>query len=265
MTRHWAPMVALLLGVLIPVGEIAPAAASEPIACVTQKLVQGELRADGVRKRLGRGQAVHILAIGSSSTQGVGATSRDASYPSRLENELRAAWPGRRIQVENAGIGGETAAATLNRLEARLANVPYDLVIWQVGTNDAVAGKDTNEFQGMLKRGIAAARAARTELVLLDPQYFPGIRNLPAYERFVAAVAEVGATENVPVVRRYDLMRGWAVGDGSMLLAALSGDRFHMGDAGYECLARLVAGQVTSAVGPSSSVPIAGFAGLPGS
>lgn len=261
-----APFVAMLLGLCVLAGLVAPARAEGPIACVAADFVHGELRADGVRKRLVRAQAIHILAIGSSSTQGVGASSRDASYPARLENDLRAAWPGRRIQVENAGIGGETAAATLNRLEARLATVPYDLVIWQVGTNDALAtgSGDTAAFRAMLKRGIAAARAARTEIALLDPQYFPGIRNVPAYERFVAAVAEVAGEERVPVVRRYDLMKRWASGDGSMLLAALSGDRFHMGDTGYACLARLVAGQVTAAVGPAGSVPVAGVAGIPG-
>ena len=64
---------------------------------------QTNLRA--VRNKIERGQLVSILAIGSSSTEGVGASSQEASYPFRLEQRLRSIWAGAGIRVINAGKG----------------------------------------------------------------------------------------------------------------------------------------------------------------
>jgi acyl-CoA thioesterase-1 len=55
-----------------------------------------------------------IVAIGSSSTQGVGASRPDRSYPARLAIELRQRH-GIATRVINKGIGGESTAETLRR------------------------------------------------------------------------------------------------------------------------------------------------------
>lgn len=260
LTRLAAPALAAVLFTAF----CGPAPAAEGLSCPSAGLIHGSLRGDGLRKRLAKAQPAHILAIGSSSTEGIGASSKAASYPAVLESDLRAAWPGAAIAVENAGIGGETAPATLARLEQRLASVPYDLVIWQVGTNDALAGADTTEFRSLLRRGIAAARAARVEIVLLNQQLFPGIKDPARYEAFVQAVAEVARDERVPVIDRYGLMRDWRAGGEANLLAGLSGDHFHMGDAGYACLGQVIAGDIASAVGPARAFPVAGTPNSPG-
>ena len=46
-----------------------------------------------VAQRIAGGQSLTIVAIGSSSTAGAGASSPAMSYPSRLEVELKALWP----------------------------------------------------------------------------------------------------------------------------------------------------------------------------
>src|SRR5262245_17993314 len=58
-----------------------------------------------VAQRIADGRPLKIVALGSSSTEGVGASSRANSYPSRLEAELRARFPGQEIIVVNLGIG----------------------------------------------------------------------------------------------------------------------------------------------------------------
>lgn len=271
LVKMWTPMVNALLRRLTMAAlatslcAAVPASASpEGLACPTAGLVLGDVRGDGLRKRLTRGQAVHILAIGSSSTEGIGASSKASAYPARLEANLRAAWPGAMISVENAGIGGETAPATLARLEQRLAAAPYDLVIWQVGTNDALAGADTSSFRDLLRRGIALARASKVEIALLNQQYFPGIKDRSLYAAYVAAVADVAREQRVPVFDRYSLMTGWKDAGDATLLASLSGDRFHMGDAGYACLAQVMAGDIAQSVGPARAVPVAGSVFIPG-
>lgn len=184
---------------------------------------------------------LRILAIGSSSTEGIGASGKDKTYPARLGKLLREGLSGRSIEMVNAGIGGETAPQTLSRLKGALVGGRYDLVIWQVGTNDAVTGGDLGTFRNLVADGIAAAKQAHTRLIILDPQFYPGIKETTRYRAYVDAIAEVARAQAVPVLSRYQAMLGWYQRDADGFMAALAGDRFHMSDAGYGCLAQDIA------------------------
>jgi lysophospholipase L1-like esterase len=152
------------------------------------------------------------------------------------------------VSVENAGKGGETIVETVARLETALRTNRPDLVIWQVGTNDAIKGGDEGRFSGLLAWGIDAAQSAGVDLILLDQQYYPAIRDLARYERFVHYVGRAAAKEQVPLFSRYALMKGWAEHPGNVLGVMLSADGFHVGDRGYDCIARLVAEGIRSMV-----------------
>jgi lysophospholipase L1-like esterase len=186
---------------------------------------------------------LRILAIGSSSTLGVGASSPSAAYPAQLASDLASQW---KIDaaVVNAGVGGEMVEATRARLVAALTANPPDLVVWQVGTNDAVAGVAPDAFRANLTAGIAAAKARGVPIVLVDPQFYFGIKDLARYEQFAAIIAEVGAAEHTPVFSRFAMMRAWAAKSAATLSDALAPDGFHMGDEGYACFARALAGDL---------------------
>lgn len=191
--------------------------------------------------RMTQDRALDILAIGSSSTQGAGASSRDKTYPARLRSLLARTWPQVDVEIVNAGIGGETAPETLLRLKKALAERRYDLVIWQVGTNDAVRGGDVGSFKAMVAEGIEAVRGSGTGLVILDQQFYPTIRHPQRYRSFVEAVAEVARARSVPVLSRFAAMSGWHARDPDGFRDTLAADGFHMSDAGYDCLARGIA------------------------
>jgi hypothetical protein len=74
---------------------------------------------------------------------------------SRLEKQTGADY-----DVKNAGVGGELAAKTLERLKSALKSGWARLVIWQVGTNDAIVGVDETLFRATVQAGIVAAHAA---------------------------------------------------------------------------------------------------------
>ena len=186
------------------------------------------------------GRPLRILAIGSSSTLGVGASSPDAAYPAQLEARLSSDW-GVSANVVNAGVGGETSDTTLKRLLAALAVNPPDLVVWQVGTNDAVGGVDSDAFRANLTAGVAAAQARRVPIVLVDPQFYFGIKNLGRFQQYVTIIAEVGAAKRVPVFSRFAMMKAWAAKSSATLRAALAPDGFHMDDRGYACFADALA------------------------
>ena len=204
--------------------------------------------------RLRRHEPVRILAIGSSSTEGIGASSPAFSYPAQLQADLIQAWNGT-VTVENAGKGGETITETIGRLEAALKASKPDLVIWQVGTNDAVKGGDEAGFSALLQQGIDAAQVLGVEVILVDQQYYPAIKDLGRYERFVSLVGATAAAEQVPVFSRYKLMKAWSERSSDILGSMLSSDGFHMGDRGYDCLAQLIADGLHYPMAVSESRP----------
>jgi len=189
-----------------------------------------------------------ILAIGSSSTEGIGASSPANAYPARLKDELSKEL-GLDAEVRNAGVGGELAASTLQRLKSALKSGWAKLVIWQVGTNDAITGVDETLFRATVESGIAAARAARVPLVLIDPQFTLASSDAARYERYVAIVDGVGAEYHVPVLSRYAMMKGWRAKYAKALGSLLSHDGLHMNDLGYRCLAHALAEAIEGAAG----------------
>ena len=186
---------------------------------------------------------LEILAIGSSSTEGIGASSPSHAYPAVLADEL-AREDRIAADVRNAGVGGELAANTLLRLKAALKTGWPELVIWQVGTNDALVGVDETAFRATVESGIAAAQTARVPLVLVGPQFTLRTPDSARYERFVAIVNEIGERLSVPVLSRYAMMKQSGA---KKAVALLSGDGLHMNDLGYRCLAHALAEEIESA------------------
>ncbi len=195
--------------------------------------------------RAGAGRPLDILAIGSSSTEGIGASSPAYTYPAQLQDELTEE-DGIAADVRNAGVGGELAAKTLSRLLNALKSGWARLVIWQVGTNDAITGVDEGVFRATLEKGIAAARAAGVPLLLMDPQFTQKTRDEARYERFVAIIDQIGARNHVPVLSRFAMMKRWGA---KSALALLSGDGLHMNDRGYRCVAHALAEAIEGAAG----------------
>lgn len=192
------------------------------------------------RARIAGEGAATILAIGSSSTEGVGASDPDHTYPARLGVHLAARVPGAAIRVVNRGIGGEVVATTAKRLRTEVAAVRPDLVIWQVGTNDAVRGVGLDTMAAIVEDGLAFLAAQGVDAVLMDPQFYPRIAENAGYRQAVAVIADIAARHGVPLVRRFDAMRYWA--GLPQPVSMLAGDAFHMNDQGYECIAGMIAG-----------------------
>src|SRR5438128_8301138 len=129
-----------------------------------------------VASKLVAGQPVVIIAFGSSSTAGFGATSPDFNYPNRLAAQLRRQYPTADISVVNAGKGGEDAPEMMKRLQAAVIDLHPDLVIWQVGTNAVLRNLDPGDTAKMVEDGISRIQAAGgADVVLVDPQYSPQV------------------------------------------------------------------------------------------
>jgi acyl-CoA thioesterase-1 len=196
-------------------------------------------------ERLARREPVRILAIGSSSTQGVGASVPARSYPAQLEVELERRFPGADISVRNAGVGGETIGQTYARLIVEMDARPPDMVIWQVGTNDALTADLAEEtFSAVLRSGLDAIQERGIDIVVVDQQFYKTVRDPVRYERFVRMVEKAAADEKICLFPRYRIMRSWAAESSNQLETMLASDGFHMNDSGYACVADLLAEQI---------------------
>lgn len=200
----------------------------------------------GVKRALKQHRTVKVLAIGSSSTVGVGASSPMASYPIRLEGELERLFPGTEVEVINRGVSGEGAAGAVERMKTTIAEVEPDLVIWQVGTNDALARVDLDSFAHSVQDTIRWIVSHRIDVVLVDPQYTASLARDEHYNEVVKAIRDVAGQDRVPLVQRYESMR-YLAGQASRKRGGsyLSKDQFHLNDLGYRCMAEHVARAIT--------------------
>lgn len=226
---------ALILGAILSRG---PALASPDVPAPPLPRLEHQVRTDA---------PIRIVAFGSSSTQGVGASSAAASYPARLQAALTLRLPVP-VEVVNRGIGGQDADDMQARVPAIVSERP-DLVIWQTGSNDPLRGVPLDRFVQETREGIAAFRAAGIDVMLMEPQLCARLTGAPGSDRYRLALRQIGADMGVPVIRRYDLMRGWLDRKLITQAALMSGDGLHMADAGYAMLAEEVAQEIVSGVG----------------
>ena len=160
--------------------------------------------------RINEGGPLTIVAVGSSSTSGIGATSPEFTYPSRLEVELRRhAAEARHPWSSIAARAGEDAPEELARLATDVVAAHPDLAIWQVGTNAVLRRDDLGADGEWMREGIGLLKRNGIDVVLMDLQYAPRVierRSYPAMEDLVADTAD---REHVGLFRRFALMRYW--------------------------------------------------------
>jgi len=205
---------------------------------------------------LAAGKPVTIVAFGSSSTEGTGATAPDRTYPARLEALLRAKWPGTAAIVLNRGIGGQTADTMLARLDDDVLAIRPILVIWQAGANEALRHADPALFSARVNEGVRRIAAAGADVVLMDNQLSPVMPDLENQAVYGAILAHEATGRAVSLFSRTALMREWLLAGGSAD-GMIGPDGIHHTDRGYACLAESLADAIVT------SIEIPGHAGDP--
>ena len=184
-------------------------------------------------------QSVKVLAIGSSSTVGVGASSPSATYIARLETSLEGSLKGMDFDVVGRGMSGEVAQGAADRMRREVEETKPDLVVWQVGTNDALRHVGIDKLKTCLKTTLAWLAENKIDVVLIDPQYGADLAKDEHYEKVVAAVAEVARESRVLLVDRFEAMRELQRERGDLFY--LTNDNLHLNDRGHRCMAEQLA------------------------
>ena len=192
-----------------------------------------------VTAALAQGNPVRILAIGSSSTYGVGASSGVKSYPAQLEVILEKALNDKEIEIVNRGIAGEVAEITAERIRSEVTLAKPDLVLWQLGTNDALARIPPEDFEDTVKNTVGWLKKNNIDIVLVGLQYTSRLARDAGYFAIRDALRRIAADENILYVRRYDAMQFIAKTRANQQMMA--SDNFHLNDLGYKCMAEHIA------------------------
>ena len=251
LARRWVRRVALAAGLLvIPTAVLAYADLLPESLDLLGIDMHETPDLPHVARQLAIGAPLRIVAFGSSSTEGIGASSPANAYPARLQTDLRTKLHGVEVTVINRGIGGEHVDDMLARLDRDVIGPEPQLVIWQTGSNDPLRGVSLDHFRVATLEGLRRIRDAGIDVVLMEPQWCPKLESTPGANRFRDAVRDIGAELDVPVIRRADLMHGW-VRDGKVTSKQLfASDGLHMADRGYALLAAAAAESILRDAGP---------------
>jgi acyl-CoA thioesterase I len=193
-----------------------------------------------------------IVALGSSSTRGVGASAPQRSYPSRLEADLRRLLPAVAIRVVNRGKSGEEVPQMLARLDRDVLPEHPDLVVWQLGTNAVLHHAEPESEAPLIARGIARLERNDADVVLMDLQYAPRVIALPASQAMERIIAAAARRAHVGLFRRFAIGQAWAAERPARPLPTIWRDGLHMNDRGYGC----VAADLAEAIAANARLPL---------
>jgi len=229
----------------------ATQAVAEP-SCPEAALRRIDLQA--TRVAMFHERPITIVALGSSSTAGTGATAPGKTYPEQLAATLRAAWPHALVTVLNEGVGGQMIDTVLGRIDSDVLAMEPTLVIWQAGTNEAMRGMDPALFAAALDEGVRRILESGADVVLMDNQIAPRIPDdrTAEYDGIIARVAE---RRHIGLFSRTGLMREW-LSAGPSAAAMIGTDGLHHTDLGYACVAAALGQAIVAA--SAKGVPVAG-------
>ena len=183
-----------------------------------------------------------VLALGAS-IGGFGSGSASGTYPSRLEEQLEKIFAGVDVVIEERSLPGEIMAEAFDRFTALITEIEPDLIVWQVGTNDALAKSDVEAFAGALNEMLAWLSQHDIDVVLVGPSYHTALASDEHYNALITAIENSARANGVPVVLRFQAMRFL-----SQRKTDATKNQFGFNELAYRCMAEHVARTVTLSI-----------------
>ena len=146
-------------------------------------------------------------AVGAAAPSPIGSASGVKSYPAQLTGILEAALKGTDVDIVNRGVAGEVAETTANRIRSEVALARPDLVLWQLGTNDALSRVAPEDFEATVRGTLEWLKSDHIDVVLVGLQYASQFAKDAGFFAIRDTLKRVASEENVLYVRRYDAMQ----------------------------------------------------------
>ncbi len=258
--RATALAAALAIAAFLSPFSSAAQAEESTVCAVPANLLRSPYALPHVGTKLRRGEPIKIVALGSSSTEGAGASSAQANYPSQFQVELQRLWPKNRLTVLNKGVSGEQSQQMIGRFERDVLAEKPDLLIWQTGTNSALHQGDIERFVADVDWGLDRAHEAGIDVLLMTPQFSPRFETVRNKLAYLHNLTTIGAVNGTPVLRRYEMMKYWLESGQMTTQEMINPDGLHLTDQSYRCLgvvtARMVVALATMQAKPAPAPPL---------
>jgi acyl-CoA thioesterase-1 len=194
-----------------------------------------------VASALKRGSTLRILSMGAAP----GWVGPSGDYSHVIEGMLEGALKGTDVIMINRGVSGELAADAAERMKNEVALEAPDLVLWQVGTNDALAYVPADQFAAIVKDQVDWLKTHKVDVVLVGLQFAPAMLRDAHYKLIRDTLRQVAAREKVIVIRFYEAME---ILNKAAEVGQPVAEQFERSEAGYDCLAQYVAHAITLGV-----------------
>jgi acyl-CoA thioesterase-1 len=125
----------------------------------------------GLQSGMAADRPVKIVAFGDSLTAGYGLDVQSA-LPAQLEKALKA--KGAAVEIENAGVSGDTSSGGLSRLDWSIGE-GTDAVILELGANDMLRGVDPKVTRKALETIVEKLKSRNIEVLLTGMRAAPNM------------------------------------------------------------------------------------------
>ena len=179
---------------------------------------------------------IRILAIGAASIARRDST--PGGYYAIIEQFLERTFKGVDVEIFNRGVSGELARDAAERIKTEVALTEADLVLWQVGTADALARMPVDEFKATVRETVAWLKEHKIDIALIGMQYSRRMSSDAGYQALRAAVQEIAKEQDVLRIGRYDAVETI---QRIRLQQGEPASESELTEAGYVCMAEYLA------------------------
>lgn len=222
-----------------PAPPVPPALSRE---CQTPGVrISGEAELPQVIQALKLRKTIRIVTIGASSKGGRGS---NQDYQHLIEQMLEKTIPGVDVKMIDRGISGELARDAAARIKTEVALAQPDLVLWQLGTHDALMHVPVDEFTATVSDTVDWLRTHRIDVVMVGLHYLRKLVRDEHYQAIRRALRTTAERKRVLWIGRYEAMQ--VIEQARATAGGPSPNEFAMTDEGYTCLSEYVARALTS-------------------
>lgn len=182
-----------------PESEMPPMPRDCP-AGATQIVSQTPL--PNIERALRERQRIVILAVGSSPVSR--RESASGGYYNLVESLLEKTFKGLDVTVIHRGVPGELVRDAGERIKMEVALNKPDLVLWQVGTADALARNPADTFEESLAETLVWLRGHGVDVALVGLHYIKALTKDEHYQAIRASLKRVTAAHGVMRISRYE-------------------------------------------------------------
>lgn len=229
--------------------EPGPAAIPEPTPpaisreCQTPGVrIAGDIPLPSVTRALLTRKTITILTIGASSRGGKAAA--DGSYQALIETVLERTIPGVDVKMVDRGVSGELAHDAADRIKTEVALSKPDLVLWQVGTHDALMHVPVQDFKNSVGTTLDWLQAHDVDVVMVGLHYLRQLAPDKHYQNIRTALRVLAEEKKVLWIGRYEAMQ--VIEQAKRAGQGPSPNAFTLTDNGYACLSEYIVRALTS-------------------